>query len=141
MKIGERFVDFRIVLLKPRNTWEFIGIMGKCAAKNRFVTNHARGGVSIRLKQALKQGLNYSEKESEQLEERLQSLGLNIAHSLNETYSNITELGLDIAIDSDEKIWLLEANTKPQFKLFKDHEDHTLYRKILKYTKNLRSLS
>jgi glutathione synthase/RimK-type ligase-like ATP-grasp enzyme len=139
--INQRPIDFRILLLKPQNTWELMGVMGKCAAKNRFVTNHARGGKSIRLNNALQRGLGYPEKKCEEMENKLAALGLNIAHSLNETYHNITELGLDVAIDNEEKIWLLEANTKPQFKLFKDHEDRTLFNKIYKYTKQLRSSS
>lgn len=137
--IKQRPVDFRILLLKPHQSWKYIGIMGKYAGKNRFVTNHARGGRSINLQPALRYGLNYSNKKCKEMERKLESLGLNIANSLNDTFSNITELGLDVAIDSNEQIWLIEANTKPRFKLFKDHTDTTLYLKIFRAIKELRS--
>lgn len=141
LKIDERVVDFRVVLLKPENNWQCIGIMGKCAAKHKFVTNHTRGGRSIRLEPALKRGLQCTDEECEKFKGKLEALSLDIAHSLNETYYNITELGLDIAIDKRRHMWLLEANTKPQFKLFKDHEDRTLFQKIASQTRRLRSSS
>ncbi len=138
-KINQRPLDFRILLLKPHLSWKYIGIMGKYAGKNRFVTNHARGGRAINLKPALRYGLNYSNKKSKEMEGKLEFLGLNIANSLNNTFANITELGLDVAIDTNEQIWLIEANTKPRFKLFKDHTDPSLYQKIVRATKELRS--
>lgn len=135
--IHGRPFDLRVLLLKPGEDWEFIGFMGKIAATNHFVTNHSRGGKSIRLDSALKH-LGYSEEKAEKTEKKLKSLSFEIADSLNQYFYNITELGLDIALDQDGHIWLLEANTKPQYNLFKDHADKSLFNKIDSFTRRMR---
>lgn len=137
--LGGRPMDFRILLLKPDNDWVVMGIMGKLAARNKVVTNHCRGGSSITLNNALIPSLRFSTKQCSELKTKLKDLSLQIAYSLENQFRNITELGLDIAIDSNEHVWLLEANTKPHFELFKHHEDPTLYRKIYRMVKRLRS--
>lgn len=135
--IHGRPFDLRVLLLKPEKDWKFIGFMGKIAATNYFVTNHSRGGKSIRLESALRY-LKYSEEKAEETEKKLKTLSHKIAHSLNEYFYNITELGLDIALDHDGHIWLLEANTKPQYNLFKHHADKTLFDKIDSFTRKMR---
>lgn len=141
MQVSARLVDFRVVLLKQKNQWVYMGVMGKHAAKHKFVTNQANGGNAIRFKRALTLGLNLSEKQCEKLHDKLRNTSLSIAHKMNETFKNITELGIDVGIDKQGHIWLLEANTKPHFNLFKSHEDNTLYNKIMTVTKELRAQS
>ncbi|MNY76879.1 hypothetical protein D3C86_2166020 [compost metagenome] len=50
----------------------------------------------------------------------------------------VAELGLDIGIDEDLQLWLIEANTRPQYKLFRDHDDRTLYARIGAIIKTVR---
>ncbi|MNP87462.1 hypothetical protein D3C76_1883740 [compost metagenome] len=50
----------------------------------------------------------------------------------------VAELGLDIGIDENLKLWLIEANTRPQYKLFRDHEDPMLYNRIGAIIKTIR---
>lgn len=140
IQLAGRRIDFRVIMLKTQDQWQFMGIIGKCAAYRKFVTNHTSGGKVIRFRQALHESLKYSEKQSDTIEQTIRSLSLLIASTLNKSYPNITELGLDIAIDTKQKIWLLEANTKPQFNLFKSHEDRNLYNTILEQTERLRAL-
>lgn len=140
IRASSRHVDFRVILLKIEGEWEFMGIIGKCAARQKFVTNHTSGGRVIRFRTALQQSLQYSKEQCDKMENKIRTLSKTIASVLNDNYPNITELGLDIAVDTKEKVWLLEANTRPHFNLFKSHEDQTLYSKILKHTNRLRSL-
>lgn len=139
MQVASRLVDFRVVLLKQKDEWVYMGVMGKHAAMHRFVTNQASGGHAIRFKRALILGLNYTEKQCEETYKKLRNICLTIAKTMNDTFKNITELGIDIGIDRNGTIWLLEANTKPHFNLFKSHEDNTLYDKIMKITRALRA--
>lgn len=124
-------LDFRVLLhIKPDGEWKFFGIMGKVAAKNRFVTNHSRGGKAIRLHQALSQTFGLTKQEGSEWDTRIKELSIQISNAMKKHFPNITELGLDVAIDTDQHIWLLEANTRPQYQLFRHHADPYLFDEI-----------
>ncbi|WP_028548117.1 YheC/YheD family protein [Paenibacillus sp. UNC451MF] len=140
IRIKGKPVDFRVLLhIRPNKKWRFFGIMGKVAAKNRFVTNHSRGGKAIRLHQALSCTFGIPKEDSSKWDGRIKTLSGKIAKAMKIHYPNITELGLDIAIDTEEKIWLIEANTKPQYQLFRHHADPKLYDKIAYSVRVLRA--
>lgn len=131
-------VDFRALLhLRPNGKWRFFGIMGKVAAPNRFVTNHSSGGRAIRLYQALR----VTKEEGTQWEERIKRLSITIASAMKQHFPNITELGLDIAIDTNQRIWLLEANTKPHYQLFRYHSNPLLFAQIASSVRSIRDSS
>ncbi|WP_438448367.1 YheC/YheD family protein [Gorillibacterium sp. sgz5001074] len=130
LSLEERSIDFRTLLLKPDREWQFMGTMGKWGVKEQIVTNHCRGGAAIRFREALEGAKGLSEEELAGLEERLKSLSLRIAEALNKKFPLVAELGLDIGIDADLQLWLIEANTRPQYHLFSEHADETLYKRI-----------
>lgn len=133
-------VDFRVLLhMGPNGQWRFFGIMGKVAAPNRFVTNHSSGGKPIWMYRALSIRFGITKNEGLQWNKRMKDFSLDIAHAMKRHFPNITELGLDVAIDNDKRIWLLEANTKPQYQLFKHHENPQLYSQIAKSVRALRN--
>lgn len=136
IRIKKNPIDFRALLhLRPSGKWRFFGIMGKVAAPNKFVTNHSSGGKAIRLYQAL----GVTKEEGELWEEKIKKLSRTIARAMKQHFPNITELGLDIAIDTDQRIWLLEANTKPHYHLFKYHSTPLLYAQILSSVRSIRA--
>jgi hypothetical protein len=137
IRFHQRPIDFRILLLKPDKDWEVMGVMGKWAAKNNVVTNFCRGSRAITLKKALKRSLNIREKDYIHLKDELNLFGLHLA---NTHFNYARELGLDIGIDSDKKLWIIEGNTIPGINLFRFHEDKTLYPKILSYRKIIKNL-
>lgn len=133
-----RSIDFRVLLLRPKGRWRYMGVMAKLAPKGLIVTNHCRGGQSVRLEKALKEALGLSDAEIDDIESRMKTLGCSIAKTLHDRFPLITELGLDIGIDRNLRLWLIEANTRPQYKLFKRHKNQRLYFKIDKLIKALR---
>jgi uncharacterized circularly permuted ATP-grasp superfamily protein len=134
--IDQRPVDFRILLYKPGKHWEVMGVMGKWAAKNKIVTNYSSGGQAITPRYALKHAKFTSKKKYTQLEDQLSLLGLYMAkHHFN--YAR--EFGLDIGLDHSGKIWIIEGNTVPGIKLFKYHDDKTLYHKIYRHRREIRN--
>jgi glutathione synthase/RimK-type ligase-like ATP-grasp enzyme len=138
IKIDDNPIDFRALLhLKPNGKWKFFGIMGKIAAPNRFVTNHSSGGRAIRLYQALR----VTKEEGAEWDERIKKLSGLIAYAMKRHFPKITELGLDIAIDTNHQIWLLEANTRPQFQLFRYHSDPRLFARIASSVRAIRNQS
>jgi glutathione synthase/RimK-type ligase-like ATP-grasp enzyme len=124
-------VDFRVLLLKKRNgEWKLFGVMGKVAAPNRFVTNYSRGGKAIRLHQALEQTFGPEKQDEAKWDERIHEMSIKISNAMKKHFPNIAELGLDVAIDTQQRIWLIEANTRPQYQLFRHHSDPNLFHRI-----------
>ncbi|CAG7645221.1 YheC/YheD family protein [Paenibacillus allorhizosphaerae] len=140
LDIQDRKIDFRVLLLKPRKTWMFMGSMGKLGVKGQVVTNHCRGGKSIIVKNALQESTDLKSEEIDVLENKLHTTGQQIALALEKRYPLITELGLDMGIDRERNVWLIEANTRPQYNLFKHHKDPALYNKIRLSIHRLRSV-
>jgi glutathione synthase/RimK-type ligase-like ATP-grasp enzyme len=135
IQVNQRPIDFRILLLKPRGRWIAMGVIGKWAAKNKFVTNYSSGGKAITLQKVLKHKWAIDQKECAQLETKLKRLGLYMART---HFNYAKELGLDIGLDQNKNIWIIEGNTRPGINLFKYHEDQKLYKKIRTIRKQIR---
>ena len=132
-QIARRPVDFRVLICKVNKTWTLFGMMGKVAAKGKHVTNYSRGGDAIRLIPALKQGLRLNEKSIEQVINTMKTVSHQVAITLNKSYPQLTQLGIDLAIDRKHNVYILEANSRPNFELFREHEDPRLYERIARW--------
>lgn len=137
--IDQRPVDFRSLLYKKKGTWHFAGIMAKQAAANRFTTNRCSGGTALTLEEAIsKIDLDINHLEAGQVQEDMMCISMEIAQCLQQHFPKLRELGLDLALDENGYIWLIEANSRPQYKLFRSHENKKLYNEIDRDIKRLR---
>lgn len=129
MTIDRRPVDFRSLLYKKQGKWHYAGLMGKIAAAHRFTTNRCSGGRAVTLQQALDLS-NLPLKDATTTEEQIRRFSMLVAEHMEASFPHITELGLDIALDVKGHIWLIEANTRPHYQLFRDHDNRSLYAEI-----------
>lgn len=134
-----RPIDFRCLLYKKDGKWTYLGTMGKVAAARYYTTNLCRGGQAVTLQKALKHSLGFTATECERMEHKLKQLCMDTASCLNRFFPNITQLGLDIAVDQQRRLWILEANTKPRYELYRSHEDRSLYARIDRDIRQLRA--
>ncbi|PDO09731.1 MAG: hypothetical protein BLM47_10950 [Candidatus Reconcilbacillus cellulovorans] len=144
----DRPIDIRVLLhfdspehsSAAKKRWRVLGMIGKIAAPGAYVTNRRRGGRAVPLFRVLKvTGVAASELEVAEWERRLAAFSLLVAETLKLRFPRIEELGLDIAVDTTRRIWLLEANTRPRFQLFRHHPDPRLYAAISAATRKLRA--
>lgn len=141
MLVEKRPVDFRALLLRRslKKGWRCYGIMGKLAAQNKIVTNKKQGGTSVRLDDALRIGLQFSDKQCKDMEQQMLQLSRRVGICFRERFPYVNQLGLDLAVDRDGKLWLIEANTRPDYQLFRQHERPELYPIIRKTIRQLRN--
>ncbi|MFF2092073.1 YheC/YheD family protein [Paenibacillus sp. NPDC058174] len=132
LKHQERRFDIRVMVQKnlSRN-WEVTGIIGRLSHPAKIVTNYHSGGTPMSFEKLMSTHKNGIEQQ--QYRERLNTLGLTIVRTLQQTYPRIKEIGIDIAIDTDFHPWILEVNTCPDPFIFRKLADKTIFRRIYRY--------
>ncbi|XEC97375.1 YheC/YheD family protein [Paenibacillus tarimensis] len=130
-------VDYRLLMLKPANSWLMMGIMGKQASGNRIVTNYNHGGKPIQFRQSLL-SLGWTARQINNIQAKMVRIGLIAARQFARRYKHCRRLGIDLAIDTEKRLWIIEVNTNPLYDLFRHHENPTLYRRIDRYMKEIK---
>lgn len=108
---GGRQVDFRVLAQKNhKGIWSITSVVARIANDHHFVSNLARGGTIRNASEVLKE-LKLFHKPSIQ---KLKATSLMIAKRFEQLVDgHFAELGIDLALDRNGKIWLIELNSKP----------------------------
>lgn len=127
IEVGDRPVDFRALVQKNgEGVWTITSMMARIAGSHTFVSNLARGGTICTAAEGVTRS-NVNTMQRAAVVPRLRKAALDIAGGI-ETYvqGHFAELGIDLAVDTAGKVWLLEVNSKPS----KDHNTPTESNKI-----------
>lgn len=115
IEIQKRPVDFRALVQKNLSgKWTVTSIVARTAGNDHFVSNLARGGtLSTALEAVTKSNLQSGQSRQEAVN-RLQQAALQIARGIDtQIPAHFGELGIDLALDTSGRVWLLEVNSKP----------------------------
>ncbi|GIP59169.1 YheC/YheD family protein [Paenibacillus woosongensis] len=127
-----RKFDIRALVQKtPQKTWETTAFIGRIAAPNKIVTNHHSGGTVLPIEDLL--GPYLTPAQFNNLYKEMKALGVSAASQLSRKYPRLKEIGLDLAIDENFRVWILEVNTKPALFPFKWLQDKGIYKKVRRY--------
>ncbi|GGG74840.1 YheC/YheD family endospore coat-associated protein [Paenibacillus radicis (ex Gao et al. 2016)] len=113
IEIQKRPVDFRALVQKNKTgKWSITSIVARTAGSQHFVSNLARGGTLSKVGEAVaKSNLTAGKADASS---RLQQAALLIAKGIeNQIPAHFGELGIDLALDTSGRVWLLEVNSKP----------------------------
>lgn len=106
--------DFRLLYQKDyRGSWKPSGIVGRIASLRSVITSPRSGGMVEEFSIILKEVFNEDLSTSNGLYENIIQLGKEICLSIEHEFGNCAELGLDMALDVKQKIWVIEVNGKP----------------------------
>lgn len=111
LKYDGRPIDFRVLVQKNhKGEWIVTSVVGRIANNENIVSNLARGGTLRKGSDLLKDLGNVPKPTHSQLKWK----AIEIAASFEKiAEGHYAELGIDLAIDQQGKIWLLEINSKP----------------------------
>lgn len=116
--------DLRILTIKDgKGKWKVMSYWGRIAPENFTITNYSAGG-GLEYYENMYPHLIHSFPKVEIPEEKeVGRVTLMIAEYIEKAFGRFGELGMDIAIDMEGKIWLIEANTKPNKDLVEGYDD------------------
>ncbi|NIK78212.1 D-alanine-D-alanine ligase-like ATP-grasp enzyme [Paenibacillus castaneae] len=134
LKHNRRPFDIRLVVQRsPHGGWEATGTVGRAAHPRKIVTNGSQGGTIYPTAYLLKHYTTAAKRK--QMLGEMDRLGVHTAKRLHRAYPVIKEIGVDLAIDSSLKPWILEVNTIPDPCPFALLPDQSMLRKIIRYGK------
>ena len=110
LRIGGQPVDFRIHTNKNRfGNWRISAIVAKIAGKGSMTT-HINSGGEVKLLEDIFPDTT----ERVRITNKLTDAALQLSSTVDQRMEgNIGEIGFDLGVDKDEKVWLFEANSKP----------------------------
>jgi len=107
-KINDRIFDMRVLAQKNLNgKWVISTINCRIASEGAIVTNYAAGSREVIV------APEYELPHPLLSWKKIRDLSYDMLLTLEATFGTLGEVGLDVALDEDGKLWLLEANSKP----------------------------
>ncbi|WP_244864619.1 YheC/YheD family protein [Paenibacillus sp. J23TS9] len=127
--------DIRVMVQKTNSgKWESTGVFMKIANSGKIVTNYNQGGRIGYFRPALS-GAGFDTTSINNIEAELKRMGVSVGKHFDRYLKGFKELGLDVALDSKRKLWILEVNTRPQIYPLLNLKDRKLYQRVLSYGK------
>ena len=132
-KIDDAIFDIRVMVQRENveSEWRITAKVVKIAVTNFIVTNVAK--TVMLLEEALP--TSNITGDFNDLMTTIDEISLSSAYCLSNQYSDLMNIGMDIAIDEQRNIWIIEANFKPDLALFKRLKDPGIYDKVAKIKK------
>lgn len=129
-EIDECPFDIRLMMMREYGRWKYVGMLAKVARPNSAITNFARGkGYITDVRHALRASLNLSNAAIDALQEEMLELGFRTCQRFDE-YKTYWQVGLDLAVDKNGKLWIIEENTGPSQLLFAQLKNKSMYQEM-----------
>ncbi|WP_248926162.1 YheC/YheD family protein [Paenibacillus hamazuiensis] len=133
-RVDGRPFDLRVMVQRRKNSpWAVTGKLAKIAGKGFIVTNILRSkGKVVPVKYALQRSSLRKYSSSEILSE-IDEVALMTAKLLGKYFKRIRMMGIDIGLDRKGRVWVIEANFKPNVHLFRKLKDKSVFRSIVSF--------
>ncbi|MTI81690.1 MAG: YheC/YheD family protein [Firmicutes bacterium] len=114
LQYKERNIDMRALMQRNRKgQWQIVAVPVRIAAKNCSITSTSAGSSCYLFEEALINLFDYSVKDITKLKNEITRLLYTTVQAIEAEYGTFGELGIDIAIDNNGKLWFIECNAKP----------------------------
>lgn len=133
-RIGGRPFDVRVMVQRrPGSPWTVTGMLAKVAGRGYIITNIKRSGGRVLPLGTAIQRSSIRGSSSAAIIARLRRIALLAASRLAAYYTGQRVFGFDMGIDSSGRVWIIEANLRPDISLFLKLPDRQMYQKIVSY--------
>lgn len=116
IRYNGRTCDTRVLIQKNgEGLWSYTGMGTRIGRAHNIAANLAKGASAIRTEHFIER---YLHRDPTPIVAEIERVSLMIAQRLEERFGNFVEFGLDIGILPDGSFQLIEANSKPDRKIF-----------------------
>lgn len=123
LRLGDRPFDFRYMVQRTgAGGWEVTAATARVAAPDAVVTHITHGAEPRPPEEALAAALG-DQSLGKRLAGELAGTAIAVARALDRGYGHLADVGLDLAVDVDGRIWLLEVNGGPDHTIFSHDPD------------------
>jgi hypothetical protein len=106
-----RSFDMRVVLQKDENKqWVRTSIITRFGGAGSVASNIAYGGFAMEGKEAIQKVFDMKEREVFMMEQEIINVCKKACEALNQSLGHYGDLGIDVVIDENKKVWILEIN-------------------------------
>lgn len=106
-------VDFRVIMQKDGSKqWTCSGMIARYGKEGRFYTNDV-SSISVG-RDALRTVFPFNEEEAGRKEEEIISICTSACQLIEHKYGPFGDVGIDVTVDPNQKVWLLEINSRHQ---------------------------
>lgn len=120
VKFGSRIADIRVLTQRDINgKWLVTGAAARIGQAGSPVSNIHQGGGALSLPAFFEKAFPSTDISKESLLDETYTLAINISEALDAGIGDIAELGIDIGIDKNARLWLIEVNPRPGRTVFK----------------------
>jgi glutathione synthase/RimK-type ligase-like ATP-grasp enzyme len=118
LRLNGNLIDVRVLVQKDHSgIWGVTGMACRVGRQGSITSNICSGGKGQKVETILKNHFSSSEKIREILEE-IDFLVIESARTLEESIGQSGEMGVDVGIDKNGKIWFIETNIRPGRQVF-----------------------
>ncbi len=109
-----RVVDMRTLMQKDgQGSWTITKVYARVGRKGNITSNLASGGTAYSLNQVLTG--HFEKKRIDEIKKQIRELSIKVCEAIEQTSGQIFgEMGVDLGIDKDGRIWINEVNSKPR---------------------------
>jgi glutathione synthase/RimK-type ligase-like ATP-grasp enzyme len=126
-KINGNPWDIRVVMQKDTSMqWRCNGIECRVAGSGDLVTNISRGGRALSISAAVNLSFGPTTVPTKMKNEII-AIAKELCKTLDQENEQFAELGIDIAMDDEQRYWIIEANVRPTYNGFKEHMNYRNY--------------
>lgn len=132
-QIQHKPFDIRIMVQRRKGTsspWKVTGSYAKVAARGYLITNVSSHIIPV------PEVLKLARIGDSSLIVKIKQIALLAAERIGERYPKLRQVGFDIGIDRNRRIWIIEGNYWPDLLPFRSLKDSSMYRRILWYKKH-----
>lgn len=134
--------DIRVLVQKNESgQWSETGRAARAGVPNGLTSNLCGGGRAHSVPEFL--GKYYNNEQLAQIERDISYIARELPPFLESRHGRLVELGIDVGVDRNGKVWLIEVNSKPGRASFRRIENGAYYRSVrlnpLKYAYYLKS--
>ena len=125
-----RLNDYRLIMQKDETgSWVCTGAIGKFGKRGGIVSNYISAGYLLPATKALEKVFGLGTWQAFLLKEKMIALAKNICYQLDKN-GHYADLGFDMVIDRNQRIWLLEINKRHDHSMPREFGDYNVYYQV-----------